>query len=468
MESILMRLTNCLVVAAALLIPSMHVAADGPDKAPQPSEAEAEKLLVDGDRLADQSDYNGALERYTEAYHTIVSGIRGQRFSARVLPSLLTRQELGQEMLKMVEDEFTPEELALMDATFKVFGLVPPEVKSAELLTRLLTEEVAGFYDPKKKRMVLIRENGAAKEPGFFERLLGAKASFDKAEQKTTLAHEMTHALQDQLYDLQALQKRVEKDDDQSLALAALVEGDATLVMYAEMDEGSDITQTDPEIIRSTLSLMTWLLPVAGGPTMRKAPAIFRDSLIFPYFQGLVFCLSIAGKDGWEGVHAAYADPPASTEQILHPEKYNRPERDEPQAVTLPPLDGAVGKRWQHVGGNCLGEFQTRVMLKQVKSGGEAAAGWDGDRYEVFRRTGGELAIVFVSVWDSQQDAEQFAKAYAEYRQAVPAPHGKGADHIAAHGDQVWVIEGFSKRETGKIAQQLEKTSFEPKPFPMP
>lgn len=455
-----------------------NVHADDTAGAPQPTEAEAEQLIVDGDRLADQADYSGALERYTEAYHAVVSRIRGQEFSKRVLPTLLTRKQLGEEMLKMMKEEFTPEELDLMDASYKAFGLMPDNVNSGELMTKLLTEEVAGFYDPQKRRMVLIRENEEKKEPGFFSRLLGAKATFDKAEQKTTLAHEMTHALQDQLYDLRAIQKRVEKDDDLALAFSALVEGDATLLMFAEMDSEGDITNMDPDAIRATFTMMSWMLPVAGGPSLRKAPAIFRESLIFPYFQGMIFCISVTGKSGWPALHAVYADPPTSTEQIMHPDKYTGQERDEPQSVLLPDLASTPGGDWKHLGGNCLGEFQTSILLKRLRSGRRASAGWDGDRYEVFQRTDGSLGLVYVSVWDSEKDAGEFAKAYEEYRQP-PKARAEGVGDLPAtpavpnripsihqQDDRVWIVEGFSAEETQRIEARLSETRLETKQFP--
>ena len=478
-----MRIARLFLPTATVCLVAIALAqAETPETAPQPTAAEAEQLITDGDRLADQADYRGALQRYTEAYHTIVSGIRGQQFTTRVLPNLLTREQLGEEMLRIMHEEYTAEELALMDASFKVFGLMPPEINSKELMAKLLTEEVAGFYDPDKKRMVLIRENGSAKEPGFLGRLLGMKPAFDKAEQKTTLAHEMTHALQDQLYDLKSMQKRVEKDDDLSLAFSALVEGDATLLMFAEMDEGTDITEMEPEVIRATFSMMSWMVPLAGGATLRKAPAIFRESLTFPYFQGMVFCISVTGKQGWPALHAAYADPPVSTEQILHPSKYTAAERDDPQLVVIPDLkNGTVPATWKHLGGNCLGEFQTSILLKRLRSGARASAGWDGDRYEVFQHPDGQLGLVFVSVWDSQRDAEEFAAAYKEYRQ--PPQNGRGTETpsdqpqadttsaaverlIQQQGDKVWIVEGFSQDETKQIAAQLPNSRFEPKHFP--
>lgn len=484
----LLRLLALLLVAML----SSLVQADDPLL---PNAAQVEVLKAAGDRFADQSDYKAALEKYTEAYHGVVSRIRGQKFSTRVLPSMMNRQELKDELIRQMNKEYSESELKLADGAYKVFGLMPPDMAVLKLMTALLTEEVAGFYDPESKKMVLIIEQGSAKDPGWFGRLLGAKPAFDKDEQKTTLAHEMTHALQDQLYDLQAMNKRIEGDDDMLLAFSALVEGDATLLMFDEMDE-EDITQADPEAMRATFNLMSWFLPVAGGKTFRSAPPIFRESLVFPYFSGMIFCLTLAGKGGWEAVDVAYQQPPTSTEQIMHPRKYQGEEFDAPQLVTIPDLKEAVGNEWQYLGGNCLGEMQTSIMLKSVRGGTRAAEGWDGDRYEVFQTEQGKLAVVSVSVWDSPEDAEEFASAYRVYRTPPEVPQipkqvdaaqqneDKAAEStiekdsvdkvfiadaqrvVEVNGDKVWILDGFSAKISDAVRARMSESTYQEKVFP--
>lgn len=471
----------------------------------QLSEQRIAKLTLAGDRLADQGDYLGAVEKYTRAYQGVVSRIRGQEFVAPVQPSVFTRQELGAEMLKLMEQEYTPAELELMDASFKVLGLIPPDLDAAALMTTLLTEEVAGFYDPDNKRMVLIVEEGATAAPSWLGRLLGARPAFDKDEQKTTLAHELTHALQDQLYDLNAMEAGIEEDDDMLLAFSALVEGDATLLMFVEAGDAQDVTHMDADAMRATFNIMSWMLPLAGGKTFRSAPPIFRDTLTFPYFQGMLFALSLASEEGWKGVHAAYQKPPLSTEQILHPSKYLS-EVDLPQQVVLPNYQELVEPAgWQHLGGNCLGELQTASLLKRVFGGQLAAAGWDGDRYEVLRSAAGELALVYVSVWDSPEDAEEFATAYRTYRSQAddvanaaasaipitidgserpPAPKRRGENRlkpilqqifasnsqreVRVEGDKVWIVEGFDADLTSQILSRLDQCEYSEKEFPLP
>lgn len=200
----------------------------------------------------------------------------------------MTRNELSEEMKRQMELDYTEAELKLMEASYKVFGLVPAKFDVRETMTKLLTEEVGGFYDPRTET-VLVREDDRAREPGLFGRMLGQRPTFDKEEQKITLAHELTHALQDQLYDLLALQKRIEDDDDMSMAFSALVEGDATLVMFGEMGrQEGDIasrTEMDPEAARFMFNIMKMMLPIAGGKTYRGSPPIFPrwiDLSLFP------------------------------------------------------------------------------------------------------------------------------------------------------------------------------------------
>lgn len=456
------------------------------------SQAKIQILTRAGDRLADQGDFQGALNKYTQAYLGVVSRIRGQEFERNVLPNIFSREDLGKEMLRLMDEEYTPEELELMDCSYKVLGLVAPKLDCKELMTQLLTEEVAGFYDPDSKKMVLIVEDGPVEDPGWLGRLLGAGPAFDKDEQKATLAHELTHALQDQLYDLNKMETPIENDDDMLLAFSAIVEGDATLLMFAE-GQDEDLSDMDPESMRAAFRLMSWMMPLAGGDAYRKSPPIFRESLIFPYLQGMLFVLSQAGEGGWESVHELYSRPPESTEQILHPEKYiTGSNYDSPQKVTLPDILPLVSDNWNVLGDNCIGEFQMSIMLKRVRGGSIAARGWDGDRYTVFQSDDGDLAEISVSIWDSVQDAEEFATAFLRYRKVLGSKsespeldseellHGIGDEEqevfaknsvrmISTSQDRVFVVEGFDASTTEKVMRKMiEETTFEQKRFPVP
>ena len=232
------------------------------------------------------------------------------------------------------------------------------------------------------------------------------------------IAHELTHALADQHYDLDAMQEAIKKDDDRSLALDALIEGEATLAMFGVgMDDwkGEDIVRLPAERMEFTFNLLAPFMPVMGaGKTLRDAPPIISESMIFPYFKGMVFCAKLANQGGWAAIDDVYRNPPLSTEQILHPEKY-RAKPDFPMTIDLGTLK--PGEGWKEVGRNVLGEMQMAIMLR--KHGGKAAAaGWDGDRYAVFEGPKNKLGLVWLSTWDSEDDAREFAHGYVAYQTA--------------------------------------------------
>lgn len=412
---------------------------------------QAEELIAEGDRFADQSDYLEAVKKYTKAYLGIVSRLRGQSYLEDVEPTLMTRSELSEEMKHQVEIDYTAEELALMDGTFKSFGLVPDDLDVRSTIIKLFTEEVAGFYDPRTKAMVLIRED-ADKKPGLIGRFFGQRPAFDKEEQKVTLAHELTHALQDQLYGLKEMQERVENDDDMSMAFSALVEGDATLIMFGEMgrQEGNarQMMEMTPEAAATMFSFMKMMMPIAGGKTYRSSPPIFREGLIFPYAQGIVFNLSMTHQNGLTALHTAYDNPPVSTEQILHPDKYLK-DVDLPWEIKINNAKDLLPETWKHLGGNCLGEFQTGILFKGVSGATRAAEGWDGDRYEIYQSAEGKFGLVWLTAWDSLEDAKQFQDVYQAYMKKRTAPKLK-----------VKLIEGDVEASDEKKTEDVAESSI--------
>ena len=223
--------------------------------------------------------------------------------------------------------------------------------------------------------MHLIKEPDAKakKPPRFLERLLGKTSGFDKDENKTVIAHELTHALADQNFDLDALQDAVKDDDDRDLALSALIEGEATLTMIGaqmnDWDGRPKIAAVTVDRLDRILSLISTFMPMAGGRSLREAPVILSESLIFPYLRGLVFCARLTNDGGWKAIDDAYREPPLSTEQILHPEKYRARARPahggRPRRARAPPdeLDREPGR-------NVVGEMQLGVLLRTTRRQG--------------------------------------------------------------------------------------------------
>jgi hypothetical protein len=482
------KLSAVVIALAALVATARHVPAQGAAEAVMP----ALKLLAEGDRLADKKDYATAVLRYKDAYEQLVPELRGRKFLEAVKPQLMTRDELKKHMAKLVAEDYSDDELHEADSMLKAFRLAPPDLDLKATMTALLTEEVGGFYNPKDKAMVLIREGGdePKKKKGLFERIFGGEEEFDKDSTKITLAHEMTHALQDQHFDLQALDRAVEHDDDMALALTSLVEGEATLVMFAEMLRGDgepkEALKFPPERMDAAFSVLRALTPFASGKTFQKAPLLLRESLIFPYHKGTVFLLHLTNHSEWKLVDQAFRTPPVSTEQILHPEKfYEKAKLDEPMVIELPSFRETLGKDWKQVSSNVLGEFQATILLADAPGASThkaqvAAAGWDGDQFAVFENDAKQLGLVWLSTWDSRKDAEEFAAAYADRRDRSLAalagkkkadnkpggakqPSGRSDQRLERDGrvflvdrkgDDVAVIEGFSPQVTEKLLSQ--------------
>ena len=380
----------------------------------------------------------------------------------------------------------TPGEFRASELGMKALGLLPSGVDLKATMVRVYSEEIAAFYDTKTKTMHLIREPEVKKAPSFLERLMGRTGGFDKDENKTVIAHELTHALADQNYDIDAMQHAVKDDDDRSMALSALVEGEATLTMIgAQMSDwdGSKISTVPSADLDRAMGFMGPMMKFAGGAGLREAPPILVESLTFPYLRGLIFCARLTNDGGWPALNAAYARPPLSTEQILHPEKYLA-KPDPPTSIDLGVL--APGGDWKEIGRNVVGEFQTSVLLSR-QNGKVAAAGWDGDRFAVFERPDHALALVWATTWDTEADAREFAVSYARFQtrklgpgipepdafpDSLRRPHAGSVFAVERRGLDVSVVEGFGVDATDSLldaafrTRKSEAIASAPKPKP--
>ena len=330
----------------------------------------ATKLLAEGDKLADDGQFTEAVIRYKSGIEKLLPTLRKIPFKHEVKRDVTKRENMKELILKEIDEDMTPQEFRANELAMKAFGLLPADYNLREALAQVYSEEVAAFYDPKTKTMHLIEEpkKEVKKKPGLLERLFGKTGDFDKDENKTVIAHELTHALADQHYDLDALQKTVKKDDDRSLALSALIEGEATLAMFgAGMDDwdGDEIMHLPAENLEWTFNLISpFMAFMGGGQAIRNAPPIISESMTFPYFRGMVFCAKLTNTGGWAAIDEVYRDPPLSTEQILHPEKY-RERPDYPMAIDLGALE--PGEGWKEVGRNVLGEMQLTILLEKAR-----------------------------------------------------------------------------------------------------
>lgn len=291
-------------------------------------------------------------------------------------------------MQKKISEVYTKEDLDLYSRAMALLGLVPDGTDISKIILGLYNEQVAAFYDQHKGELYTFSD-----------------FSLSENIDRMMLSHEMTHALQDQSFDLKKFPLEVKDNDDLTLSTSALIEGDATLLMTLWYMQHAMQNMDISSLFKDLGSMIT-----QNTEQLAAAPAYFRETLLFPYQQGNEFVMALYTSGGYGAINKAFAKPPVSTEQILHPEKFTQ--REDPIAVKLPDLklDG-----WKPVFANVLGEFGMRVLLEQNLTKFEAsraAMGWGGDRYEVFKDANGKLALLWVTVWDTDNDAQEFQEAF--------------------------------------------------------
>jgi hypothetical protein len=295
--------------------------------------------------------------------------------------TFLTEDELRANLTKEMATDY-PRDEAAQDA--KELWLMrlsdDPNLDLYQLYIDLQTEQVLGYYDQIKKEL-FVRNDGDTLTPSA----------------RQTLAHEFVHALQDQHFDLEKMLPSETTDDDGALAIRALVEGDATVsgLLYAQ-------SYMSPEDYQSLINDSG----NADTSVLDAAPQYIQDSLYFPYNEGVEFVIALGILGGFGPINRAYSEPPASTEQIMHPEKYLK---DMPQPAPLVPLTDTLGAGWTHGDNGTVGEFDLKTILNEngaVDAEG-AAAGWGGGVYEYY--SNGDKAVQLINtVWDTNRDADEF------------------------------------------------------------
>jgi hypothetical protein len=311
----------------------------------------------------------------------------GLPFRKDVPLAFLRRDELAAYLRELFDAEYTPGQARADERLLTAFDLLPGGTDLRAVRARVLEDNVAGFYDerPGKRRLYAVSDDRA----------------FTPMNQ-IVLAHELRHALQDQYEDLGSfLDEGVSDFDDRRLAWMSLLEGDATLVMerFVRLRLGAlgEVLGTAGEDVGAAALGAPGLLEVPG------APPVVRDQLVQPYVAGLAFARALWAHGGPQALRAAWARPPESTEQVLHPAKFF--ERERPRAVVprVPPPPGA-----RLVSEGVLGELLLRTLVEE--DGGKATEGWGGDGWRLWD-VGGRTALAWRSEWDGPADAAEFHAA---------------------------------------------------------
>ncbi len=409
-----------------------------------------------------ESKPNALLAAFDEVLQRVVS-LRQLQPKMAIKRAVRNRQQIRTALLTLVQDELSPAEWEAERKALVQWGLLAPDFRLKEFVLDLLTEQAAGYYDPKQQTFFIA---------DWLPELV----------QKPVMAHELVHALQDQHYDLQRNFDLVKDQADLTLARKALIEGDAVAVMFAYLLEPLGLTMTD-------LPDMQTLLQASGAllgdqfHVYTQAPLILRQQLLFPYVQGLAFVKAALTRSGWEGLHQVYQHPPVSTAQIMHPEQYFAEPSVLPSEVTLRVPEDAFSTPWKKLKRDVLGEFFLSVILQQFLSEDEArqsATGWRGDLYELFeQQDSGRLLLVGVTVWDTPEEAAEFFQSYKKllalkYPGWVIRPLETQTGHIWQQDQShlmlrqqerfVHIVEGALTEDLPRLQALLEHVTAVPAP----
>ncbi|HEU5170243.1 MAG TPA: hypothetical protein VFU46_06885 [Gemmatimonadales bacterium] len=322
---------------------------------------------------------DAALARMVDSLKPAVERAAGLPFRSTPRSAMRSRAQVRQYLIRKLRDELPPARLAGIQSAYRLFGLLPDTLELESLLLELYTEQVAGYYDPDSA-------------------MLFGVAGAEPLQLKLVLAHEMVHALQGQYLPLDSILRDV-RNNDRLAAAQAVLEGQATLVSIAVLSPGLDVVGQSEfwAQYREQIAAQQGAMPVFA-----RAPLVLRRTLLFPYVDGAEF------MRWWESSPFADSVPwgprlPASTEQVLHPARY--------QAG-----DGPVELRF--VSGpapmydDALGELETRILEAELTGGSAASVvpiGWGGDRYRVYDTPAG-AALVWYAVWDEPRHADRFVE----------------------------------------------------------
>ncbi|MGF1656162.1 MAG: hypothetical protein ACFCU3_04190 [Verrucomicrobiales bacterium] len=317
------------------------------------------------------------------------SRLRDLPFLKPVMYQEINKDVLPEFLEQLFRDHYTEEELEVYRVSMVEFGLLAHDLDFKDAMIRLLSEQIAAFFDQTKGHLVTFSDT-----------------NLSRPHDRIIMVHELVHALQDQHYNLDNYELDRKDNDDQVMAIKSLIEGDASLVM-AHFTQDS----LSAEFAIGTLSA-AFAQPMEE---LSRAPRFLRESLVFPYLKGLEFADALYRQGGMGAINRAFQDPPTSTSQILHPEKYFQVPREDPIEVDWP--ESAILGQLP-LATNNFGEFGIQVWLGEwlpKASAVSAAEGWRGDRYAVYDAGHeGRAHIAWLTMWESEQSASEFLDAVKE------------------------------------------------------
>ncbi len=333
-----------------------------------------------------------------------MSEITGLKLRTPLKKTLRSREEIRAYVIREMNADKEPAERYASSRGAEAFGLLPKGFDFDSFMVDLLTEQIAGLYDPKAHEFYIADW-------------------IPVADQRMVMAHELTHALEDQHFQIEAWTKAARPNDDAELAREAVLEGSAMAAMidYLLGDTGrslKDLPDIDPSMLVGDMG---------STPGLQKAPPFLKDALVFPYFAGLTFSADLLKSGGWSSLPAVFAKPPVSTQQIMHPALYHSGKI--PAQVKIPDLGNILGPEWIRLEENVMGEFGWKEVFKQFLGDDRAkilAAAWEGDRYAVFEQKQTKRLVLVTRLRLSSE--VQAARYFGQYSEALEKKYSQRSD----------------------------------------
>lgn len=323
-----------------------------------------------------------------------LSEITGWKVQRKIPSEMLGKESFRRFVESRMKQVSSDRQLRVEELTLKMFGFVPQDFNLARETVDLVSEQAAAFYDYNRKRLFIL------------------DSTAEGAEQQVALVHELAHALADQHHRLGKYLRRGSPDDDAATARQAVMEGQATWLTWAYVSRRNG---GKAEVLPSMLDRVTSSAGAGGAefPVFSGAPLYLRESLVFPYNQGMRFQDALYRRLGQPSFDAVFTRPPLSTQQILHPDDYIAGKKP---SEPVPPALGAGAAHFRLLAEGSLGEFDHSVLLRQYineKDGTAAATHWRGGSYRLYEHKRGKYpALAYISEWDSPESARAFFTLY--------------------------------------------------------
>jgi hypothetical protein len=324
---------------------------------------------------------------------TEITGLKPVR---KIEYDTIDKARVTQFLNERIREFIKPEEIRAEELALKKFGFVPQDFDLAKTSVDLMAEQAAAFYDFRKKKLFILE-------------------SASEAVQQIALVHELAHALADQHFNLEEFIDLANKSDDSATARMAVMEGQATWLMseYLARRTGQSL-KTSPAIVQ----LMSRAAQMSQGqfPVFDAAPLYMRETLLFPYAQGMLFQHALVEKFGQEAFSRIFHKPPVSSQQILHPEKYFGGLK--PTEPELPSVSSE--EDYEELTEGYIGELDHAILLRQYAGQEQAdslSPRWKGGRYRVLEDKKDKHAVLaYVAEWESEAVAREY---FALYRQVL-------------------------------------------------